>query len=321
MELFCPNENDLILTHRALYDPYFGAMGLTSSVLFLEKYGHGPPSTPMVQLVREGIKGLRFSRIIGIGGWAVLNVAKLLSVPDSLAALQAVEYTRDKDLVLIPTTCGTGAEISGTVVLDHRNASTSSKSTIYADSAILIPELLEGLSYDIFTSGSLDALNRAVKVFLASPGIGYDQLLSEGAIKLIMEGYQKIRTGGREYRIGLLKNFLMASNFSQLAFESVFGPGQTAGVKTSLGELLLLLSPEQSNTRRIDAFYQQVAVLLDCSVSDAPQVFVKLLKDVLPEACGQKVWPFESGKVKVERAKSPGDGYAILDTCFPALQY
>ena len=296
-------------------------MGLSSTVLFLEKYGHGPPAGSMVQLIRENIKNLRFNRIIGIGGWAVLNVAKLLSLPDGSAAAQSAECVRDKKLVLVPTTCGTGAEISGTVILDHKSTKSQVKTAVYADSAALIPELLEGLSYDIFTSSSLDALNRAVRAFLASSGVGYDHLLSEGAIKLIIEGYQKIRIGGKECRISLLKNFLMASNFSQLAFESVFGQEQAAGVKTSLEELFILLNAGQNRPDRMDAFYRQVAELLECPVSDAPQALIDLLKDVLPEACGQKVWPFENGKAKRERFKSPGDGYAILDTRFPVPQY
>lgn len=70
---------DLILTNDFLYNPYFGPLNLSCPVLFQEKYGLGEPTDEMVEaIVRDMPKDI--TRIIAIGGGAVLDIAKILTL-------------------------------------------------------------------------------------------------------------------------------------------------------------------------------------------------------------------------------------------------
>ena len=89
---------------------------------------------------------------------------------------------------------------------------------MYADHAVLVPELLEGLPFGVFATSSIDALVHAVESALSPKATPYTKLFSYKAIEMILGGYQKIAAQGKEARIALLGDFLIASNYAGLAF-------------------------------------------------------------------------------------------------------
>ena len=122
---------------------------------------------------------------------------------------------------MIPTTCGTGSEVTNISILAfcERNIKMGlADDRLYADKAILIPEFLENLPFPFFATSSIDAFIHAVESSLSPKATPFTELYGYKAIEMLLNGYKQIAANGEEARIGLLKEFLIASNFAGLAF-------------------------------------------------------------------------------------------------------
>lgn len=224
VEEFKLNADDLVLTNQYIYEPYFGKMGLTCNTIYQEKYGEGEPSDDMVEAIYSDIpKG--YKRIVAIGGGAVLDVAKILALKYVSPVIDLYdgkqEVIKDKQLILVPTTCGTGSEVTNISILALSSRGTKkglATDAMYADSAVLIPELLNGLPFRFFATSSIDALVHAVESSLSPKANEITQMFGYKAIELILKGYIEIRDKGPEARIPLLGQFLLASNYAGIAF-------------------------------------------------------------------------------------------------------
>ena len=219
------NEKDLILTNAYIYTPYFGSMGLKVHTIYQEEYGTGEPTDVMVDAILADAAKTGCKRIIAIGGGTVIDIAKVLAVSDGEGVDElydkAPNLEKKRELIIIPTTCGTGSEVTNISIMARTRLGTKLglvSPAMYADHAVLIPELLEGLPFGVFATSSIDALVHAVESSLSLKATPYTKLFGYKAIEMIIKGYQKIAAEGKEARIPLLKDFLVASNFAGLAF-------------------------------------------------------------------------------------------------------
>ena len=89
---------------------------------------------------------------------------------------------------------------------------------MYADDAVLIPQLLEGLPDYVFSTSSIDALIHAIESSLSPKGNVYTRMFGYRAIEMILNGYKVIRDQGMEARKPLLGDFMLASNYAGIAF-------------------------------------------------------------------------------------------------------
>ena len=218
-------ETDLILTNKYIYEPYFGQMGLKAKPLYQEEYGTGEPTDVMVDAILADAAKTGCRRVIAIGGGTVIDIAKVLAVSDGegVDALydMAPNLEKKRELVILPTTCGTGSEVTNISIMSRTRMGTKLGlvgPAMYADHAVLIPELLEGLPFGVFATSSIDALVHAVESSLSPKATPYTKLFGYKAIEMILRGYQKIASEGREARVPLLEDFLVASNFAGIAF-------------------------------------------------------------------------------------------------------
>lgn len=216
--------DDLILTNEYIYTPAFGAMKLPCQVMFQEQYGVGEPSDDMVEaMYRDMPRGVR--RIIAIGGGAVIDVAKVLALQDVSPVLDLYDgktaLTKGKELVIVPTTCGTGSEVTGISILALNSRGTKkglSGDALFADHAVLIPALLNGLPFRFFATSSIDALVHAVESSLSPKATEFSKLFGHRAIEIILRGFLEIRDKGESARIPLLGDFLIAATYAGIAF-------------------------------------------------------------------------------------------------------
>lgn len=225
VEAFQLTGEDLILTNQYIYEPYFGQMGLKCHILYQEQYGAGEPTDVMVDAILADAAKTGCKRIVAIGGGTVVDIAKVLAVSDGegVDALYdaAPDLTKRKELVIVPTTCGTGSEVTNISIMARTRLGTKLglvSPAMYADQAVLIPELLEGLPFGVFATSSIDALVHAVESSLSPKATAYTKLFGYKAIEMILKGYQTIAAQGPEARLPLLKDFLIASNYAGLAF-------------------------------------------------------------------------------------------------------
>lgn len=223
-EAFQLKESDLIITCRDIFQPFFQDININSQVLFQEDFGQGEPTDDMVKQMIHAVKG-DYNRVIGIGGGTVLDISKLFALKEMSPLLDLFQgkITPEKkcDLVLVPTTCGTGSEVTNVAILGFQSLNTKLRLAVdelYADDAVLIPELISRLPKRFFATSSIDALIHAIESSLSPLATPFSKLFGYKAIELIISSYQRIRTEGYEILDELLEDFLIASNYAGIAF-------------------------------------------------------------------------------------------------------
>jgi len=213
---------------------------LPCDVIFQEKYGAGEPSDDMVEAIYRDIKSSP-ERIIAIGGGTVLDIAKLFVLKNVSPVLDLydgkLEIKKIRELVLVPTTCGTGSEVTNIAILALNSRGTKkglAVDELYADSAVLIPELLTDLPFKFFATSSIDALIHAIESSLSPKANEMTKLFGYKAIEMILAGYKAIEKNGKEARTALLSDFLTASNYAGIAFGNA-GVGAVHALSYPLG--------------------------------------------------------------------------------------
>ena len=227
-EEFKLGKGDILVTNQWMYDPYVKPLGIDMPVIYQEKYGAGEPTDEMMDAMKKEMDKYEYDRIIAFGGGTIVDCCKVLAceIPDKVADLYTgkVAPKRVKKLVVFPTTCGTGSEVTNVAVASIPSLNLKkgiADEQTYADIAVLIPESLQGLPDKVFATSSVDALIHAVESFLSPKASPFTEMYSLKAIEMIMNGYKKIvERGGntKENRNDLLKDFLIASNYAGIAF-------------------------------------------------------------------------------------------------------
>ncbi|MDD6456457.1 MAG: 4-hydroxybutyrate dehydrogenase [Lachnospiraceae bacterium] len=227
-EEFAIGEGDLVLTNQYIYEPYFGSMNLACDVIYQEKYGAGEPSDEMAEAIYCDIYAggkAAPKRIIAIGGGTIIDLAKLYALKQTTPILDLydgkIPVEKDKELILVPTTCGTGSEMTNISILALNSRGTKkglANDAMYADAAVLVPQLLEKLPDYVFATSSIDALIHAIESSLSPKGNVYTRMFGYKAIEMIIKGYKVIRDEGMEARKPLLSDFMIASNYAGIAF-------------------------------------------------------------------------------------------------------
>ena len=225
-EEFQINEKDFILASKSTYVQHFKDLDLKATVAFKSDYGPGEPTDLMCEAIMADVEKSGCTRIIAVGGGAVIDIAKVLAVSapgvtmDDLYA-KAPDLQRTRDLIIVPTTCGTGSEVTAISILSRVRLNTKLglvAPALYPDSAVLIPELLEDLPFSVFATSSLDALIHAMESALSPKANAVTRMFSYQAIDMILRGYRTIAEQGQQARTPLLDDFLLASTYAGIAF-------------------------------------------------------------------------------------------------------
>ncbi|WKT75137.1 iron-containing alcohol dehydrogenase [Lysinibacillus fusiformis] len=192
--------NILIVT-----DPFLKELGLTDKVQqpLLSKgyattiYTDIAPEPPLAigeKLVNFTRKH-QFDLVIGLGGGSALDLAKLaavLAVHDGKVAdylnLTGTKALEQKGLpkILIPTTSGTGSEVTNISVLSlDTTKDVVTHDYLLADSAIVDPELTISLPPKVTAATGVDALTHAIEAYVSVNANEVTDALALQAIRLI----------------------------------------------------------------------------------------------------------------------------------------
>ena len=227
-EEFKLGKGDILVTNEWMYKPYVEGLGLDMPVVFQEKYGAGEPTDEMMDAMKLEMDKYDYDRIIAFGGGTIVDCCKVLAceIPDKVADLYTdkIPAKKIKKLIAVPTTCGTGSEVTNVAVASIPSLNLKkgiATPETFPDEAVLIPESLQGLPDKVFATSSVDALIHAVESFLSPKASPLTEILSKEAIAMIMNGYKKIvERGGNsaDNRKDLLKDFILAANYAGIAF-------------------------------------------------------------------------------------------------------
>lgn len=292
------NEKDLVLTHGFLYEPFMKPLGLRCRFVMQEEYGMGEPSDEMMNAILKDVAGTAFDRVVAIGGGTVIDIAKLFVLKGVSNVTDAFErkipIVKEKQLVIVPTTCGTGSEVTNLSIAELKAKQTKlglADDALLADDAVLIPELLKGLPFKFYVFSAIDALIHATESYVSPKSNPYTQLFCRDAIRMIVEIFSQIAEKGADYRLECLEDMLIASNYAGIAFGNT-GVGAVHALSYPLGgtyhvahgeanyqfftEVFKLYNEKNPHglINEVNALY---AGLLGCDASDVYEELEKLL--------------------------------------------
>ena len=216
---------DLIITNEYVLVPQLNGALLPCDVLYQEKYGQGEPSDEMIDGMLRDMKGKDYRRIIAIGGGTVIDISKLFVFGDGydVAGIFAKgpELPKQRQLLVIPTTCGTGSEVTNISIVEFKQKQTKiglAVPALYADEAVLIPQMLRTLPYGVFAASSIDALVHAVESYVSPRATVFSRMFGRTAIEKILRGYLKMKKQNVRGLPEDLEDFLVASTMAGVAF-------------------------------------------------------------------------------------------------------
>lgn len=212
------DESDLIFTEKVIFENYIRPMQLPCQTMVRDDFETGEPSEPAIDRMLQSLAEKSYRRMIAIGGGSVMDTAKALVIDGAYPFAHLLDKkepnTASHELINIPTTCGTGAEISSGGI--YFMQSTGLKSAIVGagvNHAVLIPELIEKLPFKIFFLSSMDALSHAVEAYLYAEDVvnEFGLAIATSAIRTNLECQAELYNNGVEARVPLCRKFLIAS--------------------------------------------------------------------------------------------------------------
>lgn len=215
---------DLIFTEKIIFDNYVSPMNLPCQIMVRDDYETGEPSEEAIDQMLLALSARSYRRMIAIGGGSVMDTAKALVIDGAYPLVhllgKAAPNTASHELINIPTTCGTGAEISsGGIYLMKADGLKSAIVGAGVNHAVLIPELIEKLPFKIFFLSSMDALSHAVEAYLYSEDVvnEFGLAIAASAIRTNLECHAVLYKNGVDARVPLCRKFLIASCMGNMA--------------------------------------------------------------------------------------------------------
>ena len=215
---------DLIITNEYVLSPHLKGQPAPCDLIYQEQCGSGEPSDEMVDAMLAAA-GKQYQRIIAIGGGTVIDIAKLFVFGNQLSCetifAEGAKLKRKSSLVIIPTTCGTGSEVTGISIIEFKKKHTKlglALPALYADEAVLIPDMLKTLPYEVFATSSIDALIHSVESFVSPKANPFTQAIGRDSIERILAGYQSLARNEEKKLPEDMTSFLIASTMGGIAF-------------------------------------------------------------------------------------------------------
>lgn len=187
-------------------------------------------ANPRIQTVHEGAAIYREQKcdlIIGIGGGSPLDAAKAIGVKATHEGSVA-DYTRRggkpvqdilPPLIAIPTTSGTGSEVTWFSVLtdpEEKSKIVIATPLIAADIALVDPGMTRTMPPEVTAFTGMDALTHAVEAYVSIKATPFSDTLALTAIELI--GANLREAVGNGDNLKARSNMMLGSTIAGMAF-------------------------------------------------------------------------------------------------------
>ena len=184
------------------------------------------PSLNTLQAAIEVGRNFKATGVIGFGGGSSMDVAKLVALilgsNEDLDSIWGVSNAQGPrlPLVLVPTTAGTGSEVTpiAIITVEHNEKRGVSSPLILPDLAILDPDLTLGLPASITAATGIDAMVHAIEAYASfnSNNNLISKMLAIEALKLLGGSIEKAVLNGTD--IEARGNMLIGSMLAGKAF-------------------------------------------------------------------------------------------------------
>lgn len=295
------NRNDLIFTSHRVSDSYLHDL-YDCHILCHDNYGLGEPSDKKIDAINMDLKNISFERIIAIGGGSVLDIAKILALKGNHKTIdffqKKVPLENQHPLIAIPTTCGTGSEVTSISITFIESMNTKmglNHPALFPENALLIPELLDEIPYGVYMFSAIDALIHGVEAFLSPNATIYTDLYAEKAIKKILLTFRNLSKDTNNRQLLKVSEVLVASNLAGLAFGNA-GVGAVHALSYPLGgkyhvphgesnylffNEVLMTYKRINPTGKITSLEKIISDTLNCSIHESLTKFDELLSQLL----------------------------------------
>ena len=174
----------------ALQDVIDGLEQYHTSYVLYDKIEENPTVESVMEAAEFGRKeGTDF--VIGIGGGSPLDAAKAIALMiqnrDSEKSVLYQKVTlRHLPVVAVPTTCGTGSEVTPYAILTRDDIQTkqSISHTIFPDLALVDGKYLEQAPVSVLTNTAVDALGHMIESYFHSNATDYSRMLCQYAMEV-----------------------------------------------------------------------------------------------------------------------------------------
>jgi alcohol dehydrogenase class IV len=199
------------------------------------------PPARIVDECTQYLKDENCDLIIGVGGGSSLDVAKGVSVmatnKGSIVDYSGTDVVPKRGLpkILIPTTAGTGSEVTRVIVVTDE--ASNIKKAIYSnhvlsDVAIVDPMMTLSMPPKVTADTGIDALVHAIETYVSVNATPFSDILAIEAITLIAENVTKAFAKGEN--VEARYHMSLAATISGLAFSSG-GLGAVHALSNPLG--------------------------------------------------------------------------------------
>jgi len=219
---------------------YWKKNGLNIKKIYLTRSGMEPDYGYLDQVVNN-FRNIEFDVIVGIGGGSTLDISKgvglLLKNSGAGIKYRGMDLVQipGVPVVLIPTTAGTGSEVTKTASFIDLKSKTKlgiNGKNVECFLSFLDPALIINCPPSVTISAGLDALVHAVEAITASGANYIAKLFGIEAVQLMFDGFKDYITDPKNI-VGREKT-LLGSHFAGIAMWNSQG-GPASGISYPLG--------------------------------------------------------------------------------------
>lgn len=167
-------KNSLIITTTTseIYNKWIEYMGITNYEIYDK--ATPDPAIETVEQIQKEFEGKNISTYIGLGGGSSMDICKYLSKLTSIPK------------ILIPTTFGTGAEMTTYAVIsfEHKKKLLQDEAFL-ADAAIVDPYFLPGTPFNIMRNSACDAAAQASEGYDSKIGNPFTRFFCKEAFDIL----------------------------------------------------------------------------------------------------------------------------------------
>jgi alcohol dehydrogenase class IV len=188
-----------------------------------------PPNSELgsIQRAYQVGKDLDADGILAVGGGSVIDTAKATDILLTLGGNLVEDYSGAhtltsplKPLIVIPTTAGTGSEVTqAAVILDEKNGVKLSflDRYLYPTLALLDPDLTLSMPPKLTAMTGMDAMTHAVEAYTSLEANPYSDAFSMKAIRMIKDYLPQAVEKGSD--LEARSQMLVAANLAGVAFD------------------------------------------------------------------------------------------------------
>ncbi|HHQ4520422.1 TPA: iron-containing alcohol dehydrogenase [Aeromonas veronii] len=204
-------------------------------------------STAVVERIAKHYRELDCDSLVALGGGSVIDTAKAVNILTSMGGDHLLDYsgagclTRPlKPLAVVPTTAGTGSEVTLVAVIKDEASGRKVPFTspfLLPQLAVLDPRLTQGLPLNITAATAMDAMTHAIEAFIGTAKNPVSDALALMAVEKIASALPQIihDPQNKQLRLQLAEGSTLAGMaFSNSMVGLVHALGHSLGARCHL---------------------------------------------------------------------------------------